>query len=73
MNAYPALGAVPMPPDFKYKTAFLKGRPQHRPPDPFRLKHPAMDPGHRAKLFSPFDALDGFSDLILKTERDLRA
>ena len=32
--------------------------------DSFRLRHPSMDPGKRAKIFAPFDALAGFSDAL---------
>lgn len=52
--------SVSMPPDFPYRDVFLRGRPQHPEYDAFRLKHPVMDCGHRAKIFSPFDALRGF-------------
>jgi hypothetical protein len=30
----------------------------------FALLHPQMERGHRAKIFAPFDALEGFSDRI---------
>ena len=30
----------------------------------FTLPHPQMERGRRAKIFAPFDALDGFSDRI---------
>ena len=53
-----------MPADFKYKDVFLKGYPKHDRFDRFRIKHPNMDHIHRAKLFSPFDALAGFSTAI---------
>ena len=58
------IGRMDMPEDFRYKDVFLKGRPQHSRYDAFRLRHPCMDIGHRAKIFSPFDALKGFSDAI---------
>lgn len=55
------VGCIPMPPDFKYREIFFLGKPAHAPDDAFSLRHPAMDPGRRAKLFAPFDALRGFS------------
>ncbi len=58
------VGYVPMPRDFKYMNVFLKGKPRHQGLDPFCLKHPAMDCGRRAKIFSPFDALKGFSEAV---------
>ena len=58
------LGYMGMPADFKYKSVYLKGKPVHRELDPFSLKHPAMDRGKRAKIFSPYDALKGFSDAV---------
>ena len=68
------IGAMAMPLDFKYKDVFLHGRPQHQKFDDFWIKHPPMDTRHRAKIFSPFDALAGFdeaisSKLILYTEQ----
>ena len=58
---------MPMPPDFKYREAYLKGRPHH---DKYDTKHPAMDQEHRAKIFSPFDALRGFDLEIEKVARE---
>ena len=55
---------VELPAGFKYTAAFLAGRPQHKKWDAFSLKHPSMERLHRAKLFSPFDALDGYGDSI---------
>ena len=63
MYAY-TIGMVPMPPDFRYRDVFLKGKPQHGRLDAFRLRHPKMSNGRRAKLFSPFDALKGFSEAV---------
>ncbi len=62
------IGYMPMPADFKYKDVFQKGQPVHTPFDAFRLKHPSMTPGHRAKIFAPFDALIGFDDAIASKE-----
>ena len=61
------------PSDLKYSEAFLKGRPRHGNSDPFSLRHPSMDLGRRAKIFSPFDALKGFSEAISETERSFRS
>ena len=58
------IGERQMPPVFKYKDTFLRGRPQHQKYDSFWRKHLPMDPRHRAKIFSPFDALDGFDEAI---------
>ena len=60
----PVIGMVPMPADFRYLKTFLAGRPKHEPYDAFRRKHPEMEPGHRAKIFAPFDALKGFKECI---------
>ena len=59
------LGDSPMPEDFAYRDVFAKGRPQHPTTDPFGIRHPAMEPGRRAKIFAPFDALRGFSAAIM--------
>ena len=53
-----------MPAGFRYRDVFLKGRPQHDRFDSFRIRHPQMDVGKRAKIFAPFDALEGFSDAL---------
>ena len=59
-----AIGAMAMPQDFRYRDVFLRGKPQHDRFDMFRVKHPSMDCGRRAKIFSPFDALKGFNEAI---------
>jgi len=63
------LGAMPMPPDFRYREVYLRGKPRHAPFDAFDLRHPRMDPGKRAKIFGAFDALKGFDDRIRETAR----
>lgn len=63
-----AIGVMPMPADFKYRDVFLKGRPQHERFDDFAIRHPKMDCGKRAKIFSPFDALRGFNFAISRKE-----
>lgn len=59
-----AIGAVPMPTDFRYRDVFAAGRPEHDRYDPFSIRHPKMNVGHRAKIFSPFDALKGFGEAV---------
>ncbi len=59
-----AIGVMPMPEDFKYVNVFRKGKPQHDFYDTFRIRHPKMAAGKRAKIFSAFDALKGFSEAI---------
>ena len=63
-----SIGAMAMPVDFRYREVFLKGRPRHDRYDPFRIRHPSMDRGHRAKIFAPFDALKGFGGSIATTD-----
>ena len=58
------VGVMPMPADFSYRDVFLRGKPRHDRYDPFRIKHPKMDVGHRAKIFAPFDALKGFGAAV---------
>ena len=58
------VGDIPMPPAFRYREIFLRGKPRHAKTDPFRIRHPSMDLGRRAKLFAPFDALKGFGDAV---------
>ncbi len=58
------LGYIPVPNDFKYIDVLKRGRPVHGQQDIFAIRHPAMAPGKRAKIFSPFDALKGFSEAV---------
>ena len=58
------IGVMAMPANFRYREVFLKGRPRHDRYDSFRIRHPSMDRGHRAKIFSPFDALKGFNEAV---------
>ena len=62
------IGYMPMPADFKFKDLLINGPPTHKWNDPFRLHHPAMDLGHRAKIFAPFDALAGFDEAVARKE-----
>jgi len=55
--------SVSVPRNFPYIVAFLQGKPQHFGDDFFK-KHPPMDRGKRAKIFAPFDALDGYGDAV---------
>ena len=55
---------------FRYKDVYEKGKPVHDKNDSFSAKHPPMELSKRAKIFSPFDALKGFSDELAKTEED---
>ena len=55
---------MPMPASFPHRALFLAGRPRHQKYDDFWRKHPPMDRVHRAKIFSPFDALAGFDECI---------
>ena len=52
-----------VPLDFPYLTAIFQGPPEHDHDD-FSLRHPKMERGKRAKIFAPFDALDGYSAAI---------
>ena len=52
-----------VPVDFPYLNTLLLGRPQHTMDD-FFFRHPQMDQGKRAKVFAPFDALDGYGESI---------
>lgn len=62
------IGYMPMPANFQYRSLFLHGRPKHEKYDDFWRKHPPMDTVHRAKIFSPFDALAGFDECIAGKE-----
>lgn len=55
---------MPAPADFKYADVLAAGRPVHKQRDVFAVKHPAMALGKRAKIFSPFDALKGFTEAV---------
>ena len=58
------LGYMPTPKDFKYADVLKHGKPVHEQCDIFAIKHPSMPPSKRAKIFSPFDALRGFSEAV---------
>ena len=63
-----AVGVMAMPGNFRYRDVFLKGKPRHDRYDPFRIRHPRMDRGKRAKIFAPFDALKGFREAVAAEE-----
>lgn len=46
-----------------YSRVRARGCPAHTD-GRFALLHPQMECGRRAKIFAPFDALEGFSDRI---------
>ena len=58
------IGDIPMPTGFRYREILLKGKPKHDKTDAFRIRHPNMDVGKRAKIFAPFDALKGFNEVV---------
>ena len=62
------IGYMPMPENFKYLDVYMKKQPVHEWNDAFRMKHPEMDHRIRAKIFAPFDALEGFDDAITEKE-----
>ena len=55
---------------FRYREVYEKGKPVHEKNDSFSMKHPPMELSRRAKIFSPFDALKGFSDELAKAEQE---
>ncbi len=58
------IGDMPYPAEFKYDDVIRHGKPVHAINDSFAVKHPAMALGKRAKIFSPFDALKGFTEAV---------
>ncbi len=58
------LGYMQAPADFRYADVLRRGKPVHAVNDSFAVKHPAMSLGKRAKIFSPFDALKGFTEAV---------
>lgn len=61
-------GKTNVPLNFPYLDVFNQGKPQHNSYDEFHIRHPQMDLGRRAKIFSPFDALKGFDEAISAKE-----
>lgn len=62
------LGSMAMPSNFKYRRVHQEGRPQHAEYSDFWRRHMPMDPARRAKIFTAFDALRGFDDMIATAE-----
>ena len=62
-------GGMSMPPDFRYRETFLRGKPKHARYDEFRVRYPGMSASRRAKLFAPFDALKGFGEAVASVYR----
>ncbi len=60
------IGAMPMPPAFKYRDVCARGMPGHDAG--FLLRHPPMPVSRWAKIFAPFDALRGFDEAIESAE-----
>ncbi len=58
------IGYMPHPAEFKYDDVIRHGKPVHAINDSFAVKHPSMALGKRAKIFSPFDALKGFTEAV---------
>ena len=50
---------------FPYLQALFQQRPRHCM-DEFEFRHPPMAREKRAKIFAPYDALDGYSDSVKK-------
>lgn len=48
----------------KYRDTIRRQRPVHTVGDGFSFRHPKMQMGQRAKIFSPFSALRGFGEAI---------
>ena len=57
-------------PSFRYQKVLEKGKPKHDKNDLFSIRHPAMELSQRAKIFSPFDALKGFNDELLRAQAE---
>ena len=59
------------PSSFRYQKVLRKGKPTHETDNRFALRHPPMDLTKRAKIFSPFDALRGFSTEIIRSQAEV--
>ena len=59
-----AWNGLRVPLQFPYLCVLMQGRPHHDM-DEFSLRHPSMERGKRAKIFSAFDALDGYGETII--------
>lgn len=58
-----------IPDAFPYRDVLEKGKPEHTDTDAFRIKHPPMPCSRRAKIFAPFDPLEGFHKRLIETEQ----
>ena len=65
-HSYDDVGNINPPDNFEYTEILQRGKPKHEKFDDFYRKHPFMDVSKRAKIFSPFDALKGFSEATEK-------
>ncbi len=65
-QSYDEVGNVNPPDNFEYTEILKQGKPHHEKFDDFYKRHPFMDVSKRAKIFSPFDALKGFSEATEK-------
>ena len=63
-----SLDGMEVPLDFPYASVFLQGPPKHSQFDEFSLKHPPLERAKRAKIFAPFDALDGYGDAVRRKD-----
>ena len=61
-HGYDEVGNIEPPDNFEYAQILDWGKPHHEKFDDFYRRHPFMDVSKRAKIFSPFDALKGFSE-----------
>ena len=66
MTTLPEIGKMTCPAGFKYAYVLEYGKPVHD--EYFRMKHPPMPYGKRAKLFAPFAALKGFEEEVRSKE-----
>ena len=57
---YPPVGYITIPANWKHADINRKGRPESR--------HVHMPTSRRAKIFAPFDALEGFDDAVASKE-----
>ena len=55
---------IKIPKGFRYSEVLRRGKPVHEKFDSFSIRHPSMPLEQRANIFSPFDALKGFSEAI---------
>lgn len=61
-HSYDDVDNIDQPDNFEYTEILQRGKPKHEKFDDFYRMHPFMDVSKRAKIFSPFDALKGFSE-----------